>query len=751
MISSLANTRNAQAPMWVENAQMELEENNFQGVEQIFGKCLLQLPNVDMWTTYLDYLRRIHPLINDTDGSKRAIISQAFELLLQNVGIDPDSGKLWRDYIDFIRSGPGVMGGTGWQDAQKMDLLRKAYHRAVRLPHAEHTKLWKEYDNFEHSINKAGSRKFMQEQSPHYMQARTAKTQLDQKIEGLDRASLPTLPPLYGCAGEDEFATQVEKWRSWIAWEKEDPLILKDEDPALYRQRIIYVFKQATMQLRFYPGIWFDAASWCYEQLGEEMEKQGDDFLDKGIEACPESVLLTLKKADRVESGLERGNDDDAAIRNGQKLDPVFEHCHAALYALNDKLKTRLGKELAKVKAYFDTLPDDDSAEDQPRSPSPSSDDDGPRKPQTKSQLLEAQTKALTTSAQHQQDTLKRTISYLWVAKLRAFRRIQGQGKPKDAKKGFRGVFAEARPRGQLTSEVYIASALMEWVCYQDKSAEKIFERGLKLFPTDEVFALEYIKHLISNNDETNARAVFETTVTKIVKASGEDMEKQRQKCRPLMTYMHEFESNYGDLDKIHKLERRMAELFDDEPAISRFGARFALPSFDAIAAQLVISPTQARPKPLVSTGFVPQQPMPTIEQPGSPAGSMRLGPNGPYIANASPKRPLDDSDSEAPARKFMRGDSPLKGAAGRRLQNQSISSVQNGGGGGGSQGFMTKNYVPGQGIVGGGAGGGGGGVLPYEIHSLLSQLPNARHYGSTVFDAPKLVEFLRGVGLPGR
>lgn len=732
--------------MWVEHAQMELEENNFQGVEQIFGKCLLQLPNVDMWTTYLDYLRRIHPLINDPDGSKRGIISQAFELLLDNVGIDPDSGKLWRDYVDFVRSGPGVMGGTGWQDAQKMDLLRKAYQKAVRLPHSELTKLWKEYDNFELGINKATGRKFLQEQSPHYMTARTARTQLEQKIHGLDRLSLPTLPPLYGSAGEDEFGTQVEKWRSWIGWEKEDPLVLKDEDAAAYRKRIIYAYKQATMQLRFYPAIWFEAASWCFEQGGDEFEKQGEEFLDKGIAACPESVLLALKKADRVESGLEKSNEDDAAIRNGEKLDPPFEHCHAALYALHDKMKNRLSKDLAQVQEYFNSLPPEDGEEQATRASSADEDGEDAKKPLTRAQQLESQLKAVKSRTQEHQDVLKRTISYLWVAKLRAFRRIQGQGNPKGARKGFRGVFAEARPRGQLTSEVYIASALMEWVCYQDKSAEKIFERGLKLFPTDEVFALEYIKHLISNNDDTNARAVFETTITKIIKATESDVNKQRQKCRPLMTYMHNFESNYGDLDKIHKLERRMAAMFPDEPEIARFGSRFALPSFNALDEQLVISPMQARPKPQM-----PQQPfpgahqaLPSVEHPGSPSGgsNIRLGPSGPYVA--SPKRPLDDSDTESPQqRKFLRGESPLKGAAGRRLQNQSVSSTAGTGSGGG---FVTKNYVPTSTTSAPHPA-----PLPYEIHSLLSMLPNARSYTSTLFDPGKMVELLRGTNLPGR
>ena len=750
--------------MWVEYAQMELEQNALGNVESIFSMCLLQLPNVDMWNVYLDYLRRIHPLISDTDGTKRSIISQAFDLLLDNVGIDPDAGKLWRDYVDFLKSGPGVIGGSGWQDAQKMDLLRKAYQRAVKLPHGELTKLWKEYDNFELGINKATGRKFLQEQSPHYMTARTAKTQLDNRIEGLDRKSLPTLPPLYGCAGEDEFGLEVEKWRGWLEWEKEDPLVLKDEDIAAYRKRILYVYKQATMQLRFYPEIWFEASSWCFEQATEQMEAQGAEFLDKGMEACPESVLLALKKADRVESGLEIGNTDEIAIRNGELLDVPFENVHKALYALHKKMVERTNKSVAQVQEYYASLSpgEDNEAGAIQQQDGDEDDEDSPtQKPQSRAQQMEAQIKAVRAAAQQHQETLKRTISYVWVAKLRAFRRVQGQGQPGKPKKGFRGVFAEARPRGQLTSEVYIANALMEWRCYQDPSANKIFERGLKLFPTDEVFALEYIKHLLSNNDDTNARAVFETLLTKITNSSSITPQQQKEKCRPLLTYMHTFESNYGDLDKVQRLERRLKDMFPDEPEVSRFGSRFALPSFDALAVQLVISPTQARPKPV---DFQPQvraaprhQAMPSIEEHGRspPESNIRLGPNGPYIA--SPKRALEDSDNETPARKFMRGESPLKGAAGRRIQSQSQgpAAANNtvGGGGGGGSGFVTKSYVPSSAAAAAAAppspvAAPGPTPLPYVVHDLLSKIPAARHYHATLFDPGKVVELLRSVNL---
>ena len=736
---------------------MELSQEDLKAAESIFHRTLLKMPSLELWKVYLDYLRRIHPLIPDPEGSKRAIISQAFDILLENVGIDPEAGSLWREYIEFVKSMPGVIGGQGWQDAQKADLLRKAYQRAVRFPHSELTKLWKEYDNFELSLNKQTGRKFLQEHSPNYMTARTAKTQQDQRIDGLDRKSLPVLPPLYGFSGDDAFATQVERWRAWVEWEKEDPLVLKDEDIEAYWKRIIFVYRQATMSLRFYPEIWYEAFAWCLEQGTADMVKMSEDFLDNGIEACPESVLLALKKADRVESGLESGSTDEIAIRNGESLDPVYEGVLKALYALHKKLAERMTKSVNELKEYYANLPpeEDDGTNGQANSQANEDRDDdddspGDEKPLSRTQKMEDQIKSVKAASLDDQDTLKRTISYVWVAKLRAFRRIQGQGQPGKPKKGFRGVFAEARPRGQLTSQVYIANALMEWRCYQDKSADKIFERGLRLFPTDEVFALEYIKHLISNNDDTNARAVFETTMTKISNTSTISTEQKKAKSWLLLEHMHSFESQYGDLDKIQKIERRMREMFPSEPDISRFGSRFALPRFDGLTVQLVISPTQARPKAATSAqhqGVLPHA-VASIEESGrSPPepGYLRLGSHGPYVA--SPKRGLEDSDNEAPARKFLRAESPLKGAAGRRMQNQAGPPAPPGSsGGGGGGGFVTKTYVPGQ--SGAPAGVSHSTPLPYPIHDLLSKLPNARYYRVDRFDAAKILDLLNRVNL---
>lgn len=111
-------------------------------------------PNVRLWTVYLNYIRRRNDLNNDPDGRARKVVTQAYEFVIDTIGVDKDSAQIWQDYIQFIRSGPGQIGGGNWQDQQKMDQLRKAYQRAICVPTSAVNNLWKEYDQFEMGLNK---------------------------------------------------------------------------------------------------------------------------------------------------------------------------------------------------------------------------------------------------------------------------------------------------------------------------------------------------------------------------------------------------------------------------------------------------------------------------------------------------------------------------------------------------------------------------------------------------------------------
>lgn len=172
-----------------------------------------------------------------------------------------------------------------------------------------------------------------------------------------------------------------------------------------------------------------------------------------------------------------------------------------------------------------------------------------------------------------------------------------------------------------------------------------------------------------------------------------------------------------------------MAELFADDPKLLRFASRYSAEGFDPTAVRPIVSPaTQMRPKTSL---------MPSIEQYTSVQNSPRpqfVQENSPrpqhQPAINSPKRPFPAEDLEDlnRPRKLARGESPLKGAAGRRLDQQ--KRLQ-------QHGTPTwqSNAPP--------------FVVPRDITFLLSIIPRADLYTSTKFNAEAMVRLLSQTHVP--
>ncbi|KAL8726906.1 MAG: hypothetical protein Q9166_006395 [cf. Caloplaca sp. 2 TL-2023] len=683
----------AAAAQWVAYARMENDLHNLNAKEKIFQRVLLTLPNLQLWSSYLDHIRRRNNIETDSTGEARKVITQAYEVALTNIGLDKDSGYLWQEYIQFVKSRPGNAGGSSWQEQQKMDQLRAAYQRAIKVPTQATQSLWKEYDQFEMGINKTTGRGFLQKESPAYMTARSSYTELSNITRNLRRTTLAKLPPALGFDGDQEYGEQLEIWKKWIQWEKDDPLVLKDgseEERKQWRARVVFVYKQAVMDMRFWPEMWYDAAEFCFQN---ELDQDGNEFLIQGIYANPESCLLAFRKADRIELTTSNGDGSEGIIRRGAAVREPYDQVLDALYELITITKARETQDVARIEAQFVTneekLPNGNNNED--------NEDEDHDETNSKEKQKAAQIEAVKGITAMQIRVLTKTITFVWIALMRAMRRVQGKGKNQDKIGGSRQIFNDARRRGRLTHDIYVASAMIEYHCYDPEATKKIFERGLKLFPEDEIFALEYIKHLTLTNDHTNARVIFETVVNKLTsKAEGVP------RAKPLYAFFHDFESKYGELTQIVKLEKRMSEHFPDDPSLSHFSRRFVQPGFDPTAIRPIISPaTQTRRKPIHIAE-------PSLLRQGSPSSPNGQRPN-------SPKRPLpledSDTDAERP-RKVARGESPLKGAAGRRLEQQKRSNQPQGN----SQYEQALPQPP-------------PASLPPAIMHVLGDLPRASHY----------------------
>ena len=214
-----------------------------------------------------------------------------------------------------------------------------------------------------------------------------------------------------------------------------------------------------------------------------------------------------------------------------------------------------------------------------------------------------------------------------------------------------------------------------------------------------------------------DARVVFETVVNRL----GQKPE-TKARAKPLYAFFHDFESRYGELTQITKLEKRMSDLFPEDQRLALFSRRFVQQTFDPTAIRPIISPaSQAKPKAL-----------PTIEAPVS----QNTPPNN-LVQSNSPKRPLplEESDNEGGRpRKLARGESPLKGAAGRRLDQQKrgrqpyeMPQFE-------SQSQPQAPHTP---------------FLPRDVLFLLGIIPKAETYHATKFKAEEMVRLIRETNIP--
>ncbi|KAG5513247.1 hypothetical protein PMAC_001617 [Pneumocystis sp. 'macacae'] len=513
------------AQQWIDYADMELTNNEFIRVETIFSRCLRSVLSVDLWKFYLDYIRRVNNV--STGGSQaRLVISQAYEFVLAHIGIDKDCGSIWSDYINFVKTAER---NSTWEEQQRIDHIRRIYHRAISTPIANIETLWREYDTFENTVNRSTARKFLSEKSSSYMLARTAWKDMSTMTAGFRATTVPKVP-----VWTEKNVEEVEQWKKWIEWEMSNPLDLKLK-PAI-SARVKYAYKQAMITLRFFPEIWFSAAEYW---LSLNEEKEAIEVMKNGIIANPTSYLLHFQYADFLEQN-----------KRFQEMRTVYETLIGNLSKESKRISQCVENRLSEVSRYLEYIKPQDPVEE------------GEIQKQSPKELQNIEKQGI-----EELNKLSRNASIVWSVFMRAVRRTEGI-------KAARQVFGKARKVPNQTYHIYVASALMEYHCSKDSTiASKIFDLGLKSFGNDPDYVLHYLTFLINTNDDTNARALYEKTITHLDALAVKQLHEK----------LYIYESIYGDLSTTIKLHSRMIELYPNDSSILRFSKRFKFYDLDVI------------------------------------------------------------------------------------------------------------------------------------------------------------------------
>ncbi|ELT99142.1 hypothetical protein CAPTEDRAFT_164574 [Capitella teleta] len=270
---------------WKIYIEHEMKSRNYEKVEKLFQRCLMKVLNIDLWKTYLHYIK-------ETKGSLpsyREKMAQAYDFALDKIGMDIMSYPIWVDYISFLKSVEAV---GSYAENQRITAVRKVYQRGAVNPMLNIEALWREYCAFETSINPLIAKKMQEDRGRDYMNARRVTKEYEAVTKGLNR-NAPSIPP----QNNPDESKQVELWKKYIAWEKNNPL--RTEDHATMAKRVMFAYEQCLLCLGHHPDIWVEAAAYLEHSSKLLTDKgaanSGKLFADEAAAMYERAITATLK------------------------------------------------------------------------------------------------------------------------------------------------------------------------------------------------------------------------------------------------------------------------------------------------------------------------------------------------------------------------------------------------------------------------------------------------------------------------
>ncbi|KAJ9518571.1 hypothetical protein QJQ45_018615, partial [Haematococcus lacustris] len=292
--------------VWARYVELELREApGLETAKQIFGRCLLACPSLDLHQQYLRFVKRS----NEPRGPQGLPeVRSAYEFSLDTLGQDLAAGTLWQEYISFLLSSkPGseafkaLYAGAmeGQEEAARTPMVRRAYQRAVVVPSLQLEALWRAYESWEMRTDKQLGKKVLEEWRPRFQAARAAVRERRSRLDALHLNALP-FPP--GKGGQPQ-QLQSKAWSNYLAYEKSNPQKLEPDSPLLVT-RVTLAYSQCLTVMWFHPEVWYDYAMTQLDLAPERALA----VLARGQRALPACTLLKFTHAEILElQGLKDG------------------------------------------------------------------------------------------------------------------------------------------------------------------------------------------------------------------------------------------------------------------------------------------------------------------------------------------------------------------------------------------------------------------------------------------------------------
>lgn len=272
------------AKYWKQYVESHMSVNNDDATKQIFGRCLLDCPQIPLWRCYIRFIKKV----NEKKGPQgQEETRKAFDFMLNYVGTDIQSGPVWMEYIAFLKQ---MQVSTAQEESQRMILIRKTYQKAIVVPTHHVEQLWRDYEGFENSVSRALAKGLVSEYQPKFNSARAVYRERKKYTEEIDWNML-AVPP----SGSDKEEQQYLAWKRFIAFEKGNPQRI---DSVSCNRRMAFTYEQCLMYLYHYPDIWYEYATW-QAKIGSV--DAAIKVFQRALKAVPDSEVLWYAYAELEE------------------------------------------------------------------------------------------------------------------------------------------------------------------------------------------------------------------------------------------------------------------------------------------------------------------------------------------------------------------------------------------------------------------------------------------------------------------
>lgn len=260
------------------------EELDKQKIETSFFKVLTKIYNIKLWRLYLRYVELINPITPDNAEKARSIVLKAYKFAIDAVGIEFfHSHELWGDYLKYLYLWQAVNPN---EVSTREELISQALKTMIRYPSLNLEENWKTFTKFQTDLNLSKSKKVISDCKPEYLKLEKLNTELIKITKGIVRIQKRKATP-----------RQLNKWKKWIEWEKQNKLKLKEEE---VNKRINFVYNLSVQYCRLLPEVWFNYLQYLDKSAqnngssgGGENDDVKIELLKDGLLVNPKSLILT--------------------------------------------------------------------------------------------------------------------------------------------------------------------------------------------------------------------------------------------------------------------------------------------------------------------------------------------------------------------------------------------------------------------------------------------------------------------------